>query len=73
MPLVLVGLGTVVFERFRLSLSLRVGQAAYTEQVMKSVRDMAKASPPWMNATYRWPNVQACHTVWFLFQEKRWL
>jgi len=47
---VLLGLGTVVFERFKPSFWLRIGQAAYIEQVMESIRDMAKASPPWTNA-----------------------
>jgi hypothetical protein len=47
---VLLGLGTVVFERFKPSFWLRIGQAVNIGQVMKSIRDIAKASPSWTNA-----------------------
>jgi hypothetical protein len=42
---VLLGLGTVVFERLRPSFWLRSGHSAYIGQVMKSIRDMAKGIP----------------------------
>jgi len=60
-----LALGIVVFERFMPSFWLRVGQAVYAEHMMKAVSHMTGTFSLWASMTYRWPNVQAFHTVWY--------
>jgi len=60
-----LGLGTAVFERFKPSFWLRVGQAVTVDmkEMMKAVSDVAKNILARVSATYRWPNVQVFRTI----------